>query len=94
MSNELPRVVDGVLTYSTYYCPRDGLMVLRKALEPDHPENLYNHLKSHGITPEDFGVEVPLTEEEMEIIGKSKEWLTKELLKAWKYIAHMERNGF
>lgn len=68
---------EGALCYSAYFS-NGSMMTLREALSPDNPEHLYNHLKSNGITPEDYGVKCPLEREVEEYYGDmSREQLIK-----------------
>lgn len=69
----------GALHYSVWYS-NGSMMVRREYLEADHPENLYNHLKTHGIEPELYGVYHPKTERMKQYLNWSKEKIIAELI--------------
>lgn len=81
---------EGTLHYSVWYS-NGHMMVRREYLERDHPENLYNHLQNHGITPEDYGIFHPDTERMAKYMDWSKEKIIAELLQAQDQIVAYER---
>lgn len=93
--NKPPAINDsGELQYQAYW-NTGNMLILREALDHDHPEQLYNHLKSNGIKPEDYGVKFPLDElAEQEYGGMSKEQLIGELVKAKRELDACYRAGY
>lgn len=94
-ANKPPVILeDGKLQYQAYL-NTGTMLILREALDHDHPEQLYNHLKSHGIKPEDYGVRYPLDEiAEQEYSGVSREALISELVKAKRELEAYYRAGY
>lgn len=85
---------EGQLQYQAYL-NTGTMLILSEALDHDHPENLYNYLKSHGIKPEDYGVKLPIDEiAEEEYRGVSREELIVELVKAKREIDAAYRAGY
>lgn len=85
---------NGTLTYSKWV-RSGGMMYNRDCLEHDSPEQTYNYLKAHGITPENYGILHPL--EEMinnEFAGKSRGELVSEIFQLRKEVESMMRSGY
>ena len=93
--NKAPTITEeGKLSYSAYW-NTGTMLILREALDADHPEHLYNYLKRFDIMPEDWGVKAPLDELiESEYAGMSREELIIELVKAKKDIDSLYRAGY
>lgn len=71
----------GTLRYSTWWKPGGGMMYNRDCLGHKHPEQTYNFLKRHGVTPEDYGIKHPLVEiKEKEFLTKTRDELIAEIL--------------
>lgn len=85
---------DGTLHFGMYW-DRGGMIVNRECLDADHPEHMYNYLKSAGITPEDYGIECPVIASAKEMYGNmSREELINLCYNQAKHIEAMERAGF
>lgn len=86
---------DGSLQYDAWYRPGGGMMMRREYLDDDHPQNLYNHLKQNGITPEDYGVYPSgIHEVVQEFQNHSREQLLSEIYSLRKTILCYERAGY
>ena len=94
--SDVPKVENGTLTYNVWWKPTErGMMYNRDFLDHDHPEQTYNHLKSFGIRPEDFGIKHPLIEIMIrEYAGKSREDLIVENMQLKKDLEAAYRAGF
>lgn len=93
--NKTPYVEDDMLHYGQYWDTGGGSIILREALSPDHPEHLYNYLKRHNITPEDFGVRCPVDEMAAQEYGHlTREELLNLVLEQRREIEAMYRAGF
>ena len=53
---------DNVLKIDVWWRPGNGMIYNRYHLEHNHPEHIYNYIKSLGYVPEDYGINHPLTE--------------------------------
>lgn len=93
--NKAPTITeDGKLSYTAYW-DTGRMLILREALDHDHPENLYNHLKAHNIDPSEWGVKCPLDEMCSAEYGHlTREELIAELVKAKREIDAAMRAGF
>lgn len=94
-ANTKPTVdADGTLHYSKWV--RGGSMMYnRDCLEYDSPDQTYNYLKAHGITPEHYGILHPLEEIiKTEFAGKSRGELISEIFQLRKEMESMLRSGF
>lgn len=93
--NKTPCEKDGELHYGPYWDTGNGNIILREALDADHPEHLYNYLKSYEITPEDYGIRHPdVIFAEAYYEHMSRDELIKLVMQQQKLIDNMERNGF
>lgn len=85
---------DGTLRYSQWV-RSGGMMYNRDCLGYDNPEQTYNHLKAHGITPEQYGILHPLEEIiKNEFADKSRGELVAEIFHLRKEVESMMRSGF
>lgn len=85
---------EGTLHFGRYW-DTGGMIVNRECLDVDHPEHMYNYLKSAGITPEDYGFECPVIASAKETYGHmSREELINLCYNQAKHIEAMERAGF
>lgn len=93
--NKAPTITeDGKLSYTAYW-DTGSMWILREALDHDHPENLYNHLKAHNINPSEYGVNCPLDEMCAAEYGHmTKEEVILELVKAKRDLEAAYRAGF
>jgi len=83
-----------ILHYSGYW-DNGRMIILREALDADHPEHLYNYLKSEGIKPEDFGIYCPVEQGAREKFGSmTKEELIKLCWDLSKELDALYRAGF
>lgn len=56
------------------------MMVRRDCLDADDPDHLYHYLKrKHGVNPEDYGIENPLTDQEVLNIYNMRKIIEKEI---------------
>jgi len=62
--------IDETITYDAYV-KRGSVSYLRKALEPDDPDHLYNYLSNNGIEPELYGVFHPIKNKDYEKMSRA-----------------------
>lgn len=67
-----------------------GVLVLREALDYDHPENLYNFIKRHDIEPERFGIEKP----RKPVTDDYDDWSKEDLIKHIRRLEKQIESGF
>lgn len=85
---------DGSLSYSPWV-KRGSMLYNRECLEHDDPNHLYNYLKTHGIRPEDYGIQHPLNElMDREFRDKSRGELISEIMHLRKEMTSVLQSGF
>lgn len=71
------------------------MMYRRECLPDDHPECLYNHIKSAGFVPEEFGIYVQGQRElEEETRGWSRQQLVNEIYALRQQLEGLAKAGF
>lgn len=83
-----PSATNDTLTYSKWWS--NGTMVFdRDALDYNHPEQTYNHLRKHGIEPEKWGIKHPMLDQ---FKGMNRSQLINLIMEYKKVIREMHNN--
>lgn len=90
------KIVEGekTLELPVWWNTGGGMMIRRECLAADHPEHPYNYLKSHGFTPEDWGIYHGDTAAREQFRDWSKEKLISEVLELRKQLEACYAAGF
>ena len=84
---------EGTLSYPVWH-KRGTMMVNRDCLDADDPNQTYNYLSAHGITPENYGIEHPMMEQFRAYHDMSRGQLMEALFRAHKELEGLARAGF